>query len=700
MLFLLFANLLSLIPVAQAQEPTVLIVDCDKPYFYIKGETMQISAWSNISTEATLTVYWNWRTFTENELVFENTQTLNHTWNLPTVNQKPGFYRIVVSTENHTITMWRTLIHLADWSPKSLPFTHTWQKINYTFEGRILNATYLDDFISITYPTVPFPYSANLFTNNMSFLIRLSGNGWAVDISYFTIHFGIKWILNGTIPNTRSFYFQCSNNPSKIWDETLYEFKSLNTYLTFSWIDLALEQQEFVFNSTTQILNVTIPDSGGFRIDPVLFLDGFETGYTPWDGTTAGPGGGESITINQTVVHHGVNSSKSIISGTANNEYAYCYEDGSIGSQDNLSVRFYFQFDVIPSGDAAILRFKDTGGDIIEVRIIDDGDKKIRVRYSDEWTWTNTDSAAVTLNDDTWHWLEMFVYRADSGIIKIWLDGNLIHDLTPDLDNRYDTLDRIDVGICYTYTQEGLTAFIDCVLAQNEYPIGAEEEGQDLTFLFVANSLGFANMITAFDRLTQDLTFIFAATGNGFASLLKRMEKGFLFSGTSQGFASMVYAPELLALDLSFIFGALSQGWTSLTTSFDLLAQDLTFTFGAVSLGYASMQREIALAFRFSGTSRGFANLMFTPELSILDLSFVFGALSQGTAHLFRTWELSARELNFVFTGSSRGYGSIIYVPGVGYTLDDVAGLAGLAFIFSIFGLAAIGLVLMSRHGE
>jgi len=125
----------------QAQEslPT-LDLTTDEDYYYVKGQTMQINATSNETIDVTLSVYWNWKTFSDNELVYQNRQQTNHTWNIPTANAKVGFYKIVANTSESTVTIWRTLIHHTSYIPESLPFSHVWKGINYTLEGRILTA--------------------------------------------------------------------------------------------------------------------------------------------------------------------------------------------------------------------------------------------------------------------------------------------------------------------------------------------------------------------------------------------------------------------------------------------------------------------------------------------------------------------------------------------------------------------------------
>ena len=93
------------IKVEAQDENFTLELRTDKPFYYEKGDTMQITAFSNESVSVTLSVYWNWRNFNDDELIYQNTQTANATWNLPTANQKVGFYKIVAETVNQTVNI-------------------------------------------------------------------------------------------------------------------------------------------------------------------------------------------------------------------------------------------------------------------------------------------------------------------------------------------------------------------------------------------------------------------------------------------------------------------------------------------------------------------------------------------------------------------------------------------------------------------
>lgn len=428
-----------------------LEVRCDEDYYYVRGDTMVIEAYSNDTVWATLRVYWNWRTLTDDELVYQNTRECNATWNLPTGGQKPGFYKIEVSTSEHTVTTWRTLIHHTSYVPETLPFNHTWRGIEYTLEGRSLRAYNGETWFNITYPKIPFGHTTSFYRNNMTFLIRLHGATWDVDLLYFTTHSGLKWAINGTLDNPQSFEFKLENVGE--WKRSLNRLRS-GKHLVFDWSDLRKTGEVFQWNSTSKTLSVDIPST--FNIDPYIFEDGFESGLTPW--STGG-----TPTIETDPVHHGTNSCQI----NADNEYVW----KDLGSEYSyLFARCYVQLtnDLGNNEASQVISFYSSGGGSrLRAGFYKQGSTP-KVYYTDAPGWTTTNFDFTT---GVWYCMEI-LYDSDSYNWTLWVDGTKYLEQTDVYDN--DDVQRIYIGQVGSGPASPDLNY-DCVVIDDEY-IGVESE--------------------------------------------------------------------------------------------------------------------------------------------------------------------------------------------------------------------------------
>jgi len=578
-----------------------LNLDCDKPFYYMKGDTINITATSNGSTSITLSIYWNWKTFSDNVLVYQNTQTANYSWLLSTINMNVGYYRIVANISSQTVTIWRTLFHLSDYSLSSLPFSYSWQNVNYTLEGRSLIAQSYDDVLNVTYPKIPTPYSVVFYVNNMTFQIRLTGSGWAVDILYMALYLGIKWTINGTL-TTSGFEFQCLNNSG--WTKYLNQWKS-RQMLTFDWNDIALSGQSFFWDSTFNILNVTTTTT--FSIDPYVFSDGFEGApYSAWTGTVIGAG--QTLVQSSTYAHHGVNSSKSITDGSG--KAAYCYKDFTTATNNYL--RFY----VYISSDAGTA-FLSFGGffqtamssqELVGIGIIG-STRTINLFWTDD-TWTDfNDASATTLATGTWHCLELYTHKsATVGELHVYLNGAELADLAHTGIKFNWALHRCAVGSTINQWRGAHTNYVDCVVYDTSY-IGPESAGPtayivDLTKTFTI-ALTKAEQMAFHIITSQAITsaFVLEAIGNYKVLLSESITNGFIFNaltgyhiilseGITSGFlfSALTNYNVILteATSLGLLFNSLSNYNVILTQGTTLGLSSLTSLVYYVTLTYAT----------------------------------------------------------------------------------------------------------------
>ena len=648
-LVLLFSFLF--FPSAKAQEPAHwLELNCNEPFYYVKGDVIQVNATSNASVSVTLSVFWNWRTLDDNELIYQNTKTTNASWNLPTDNQRAGFYKIVASTENHTVTIWRTLIHLTDWIPESLPFSHTWQGINYTLEGRTLRAETEEDFIEIVYPKIPFQHSTGFYRNNMSFLVRLQGATWAVDLLYFTIHSGLKWAINGTLDNPETFEFQCSHNPLVKWKRTLDRFQSEN-FLVFDWADLAKAKKAFSWNATTKILSVTIPSS--FDIDPSILLDGFEGApYAAWTGTNVG--GSSILEQSSTTAHHGVNSSHVSAAAWQN---AYCYHDSGLGLGDETRyARFYVNFTNIGSGLKVIGRFYTESihsSNIISTVLVNSSHWCLEIRDSGGTYSYDYWDTAPSLN--TWYCVEFNASRDSGKTVALWIDGTIRASLTDDF-----VAEDIGIFVLGAFsTTDVIEMYQDCVVVDTEY-IGPEEEEGEFSYVLQATGTCSTNIL-----FLKETIHYSGETGIGISSLTWGKEKSFPMIGTGTITEGLRILQEKMWLPSE----------TGLTTT--------TIILGIETLEFFA---EIAEAAQATGIIATYIERLWSFDNPVTVISQSQIGLETG----FVSYSILETLLS-----TAQAYLTIESITV--YTLDDIAGFAAIAFIIALAALCIALLAMKER---
>lgn len=637
-LILLVCPLITLMPVYAADSYTINI-DCDEPYYYLKGQNINVYGTANGSIPLTLSIYWNWKTFTDNILIYQNTKTANATWTLPTANVNVGYYKFVLSDGNQTVTIWRTLIHAKDYSSTTLPFNYSWQNVNYTLEGRTLTAQSFNDILTLTYPKIPFQYSVNFLVNNMTFLIRLSGSGWAVDIVYMALYMGLKWTINGTLDNPVTFDFQCSTNPLSQWKTRLNQWKSMSM-LTFDWEDLAKLGQAFTWNQTINTLTVTIPST--FSIDPYIFSDGFESGnFGAWTGTAGTP----------SIVTSPVNSGTYAADINASGDYIY----QSFSSATVMYARIYVYFKTLPSasGIGNILSFYLGGAVKMRTYLYNDGGT-YKIYVSDIGSQFSTGIDFVT---GKWYYWEI-KWDSDADNYGVWLNGTRYITLTTSSTSSIDTL---FVGaISDTWTNYFLI-FDDAVI-DSSY-IGPLTTGPTAYTFQLAENLFISG--TAY----KSMGLAFQATSTMLLYATGTMNKAIAFIGTN---TLNLWASVSRSAALGFQVSDILRLWDNATATFQLSAAKwLNFTLGALLTILDSTN--LAKALEFQGTG----------ILRLWDNSTMNKAVWIGAFEIFNAISIVASAFPTFTTSTSSG---------------AAFALAGLAFII---GLCAFGgIFLLGRRRQ
>lgn len=614
-------------PKLKAQEHYyTLNLNVDKP-FYWKGETIQINATSNSSVQITLSLYWNWKTYSENELIYQNTKTANATWNLPTGNQKVGFYRIVANTSDRTITTWRTLIHKTDYVSASLPFSYVWDRINYTFQGRTLRAETTRDYLEIKYPKIPFQHRTRFFRNNMSFIIRLDNQtqGWKVDVAYFTMYGCLKWFVNGTLNSPKTFDFKLAHNPLRNWKKHLDSMRSEGN-LVFDWSDIRKVKQAFTWNRTSKTLHVSIPES--FSIDPSIFEDGFESGnFSAWTGTTES-GTGE-LSVQSSEAREGTYASNSTVTSAADWHSANCYK--TFGGESTIYARCYVYLDSWSGGfTRGIFGIVANIFGIINVRL--ESTRNVTARYRDGAAIIENTSDTILATGE-WICLEAAAYvHATNGWVRIYVNDVELVDITQtgiDTDN-YGNITRVIVGIINGQNL-ATTLFYDSVIVNTTY-IGLIPTG--ITY----NEWPDINVIFSLSNMRNiHLTLPFS------------INLRFLMSSSQLLYEMFQWNP---SINLRFIMSSI-----------------------ATRLGFNLVNPSIVLRIIMSSTSQLIIGL-FNVNPTI-NLRFILNSWNQLIAHYFQVWPA----INLIFQ-----LGSISIIPTI-YTINDAIMIGAIAFIIAICGV-------------
>ena len=529
LLFYCFSLLKVDVPQVKATPENSLFLWLNESYYYVKGDTITVKGFSNVSIDATLTVFWNWKSFLDNELVYNNTQVLNYTWNLPTVNQRVGFYIFRLTTTNYTVQTYRTLIHFTDYSVSSLPFSYEWKNINYTLRGRVFSAFRLGNSINISYPRIPFQHRTRFYLNNMTFLVRLDNQtqGWSVDLCYMLTHRGVKWVINGTLDNPVTFEFQINYNPLKRWKKHLDSLRGEGN-LVFDFNDLRKAKHVFSYNATSKILSVNIPSS--FSIDPEYFSDGFESGdFSAWHTT-----GGVSPQVTSGNAHHGT------YKAVFNALYEMCrWNHSDPAALTECYGRCYIRVDTMPSTSGHDVSLNQIGRigswPAIQSRLYYNGsDVQWGFQYRDNFAqYVVYSEQQMNPSVDTWYCVEVYanVSNSDAGY-RMWVDGSELTDIAQGGKSQGYELDGWSNGlIVMDYTVELWT---DCNIFHSDYigveTVGPQEYDEEFSETFlVSDSLNvFREQQSIFSE-----TILIAGTLISLKELSRTQQETILFDDSS-----------------------------------------------------------------------------------------------------------------------------------------------------------------------
>ncbi len=243
---------------------------------------------------------------------------------------------------------------------------------------------------------------------------------------------------------------------------------------------LSPEQRQLLLRYFTEFLNSGWEDSGGSDI-----TDGGK-----WSGSTTG--GGASITVQSTQVHHGTYAAEATRS--AAESWAVVYKELDSG-QSILYHRAYVRFTATPaSGNfEQIMGIMDLGMTyhLATCELYNDsGTVKWRLHYFLDASADNYAlSSTPTISTDQWYCIELYFKQSsgsDDGEVKLYVDGTERISQT-NLDNDSQSAQNSYCGI-YSSATLDFTCYYDCVVVADTY-IGPESVTQTYTKTWQADTL-------------------------------------------------------------------------------------------------------------------------------------------------------------------------------------------------------------------
>ena len=467
--------------VAKADDSSpYLTVYADESY-YLKGDTAAITVSGEASLFYRLTVY-----NPLGEVVYDGSKQLGLNGvgitYLPISQNFPcGTYIVEVAGSSVTSTSWFWLQRTDELKSITMPYLWNWQGINYTLLPDFTLRVEADDgCFQIDWMSeiqAKFKPTFSVYRNDYLTLIRTTGKDIDAHHWLMSQHRGLKIRINGSLAKetTLKWNFKNFNGVEVVWASNSFRMGSL----VYDWGDFDRTGVSYEVDKTALKMNVYL--SQAFDIDPYVFEDGFESGYTTWTGTTVDTD--STLQIDTGTVHHGVNASQSITEAVADNRTAYAYK--TFTGMDTAFARLYFNVETSTgSSYFTFFRFQDVNAwrNLIQLRVTGATPYlELAWRNATDGTHTNVVSnSSKTLNLNTWHSVELTrVKSATVGEIRLYVNGTewTEYAITNANTSDYQT-ERIDVGCVSNY--RGSTSInIDCVVVDSSY-IGVESAADSI----------------------------------------------------------------------------------------------------------------------------------------------------------------------------------------------------------------------------
>ena len=433
--------------------------------YYLRGEVCGVHINGPLTTNFTLSVY-----KPDQTLFFEKNYTLEDAGgldiNLPIPQNTPfGVYKFEAKNQQGLAECYADILDTTGLTLTSFPFQKQHKGINYTITAKRILAQTSKATINFSYPDLPISFdSVTPRANDVMLTIRIIKNDVTIDLTYAFIYAGLKIIVNGSVPNPQIYRFQFDNAQA-----LKKRFASIREGdIVFEFSDLIKVGEAFEYHD--HVLSIYIPRN--FRIDPVLFQDGFESNdFSQWTGTSTGSG--ESASIDSTNPKEGTYHAVFECNG-GGTDYAYAYQ--TLGSTySELWARAYFYFDTTALQDnndrVWLIRFKDADSATTPAfggfcKISGSIKWVIQEAKGFQKDYASSGPSAGQYYCVELYWLE----HATAGIIRMWVDGVLACELTGLDTNDWGDVQEVRMGSALTDTNDvAIKVDVDNCVIDDEY---------------------------------------------------------------------------------------------------------------------------------------------------------------------------------------------------------------------------------------
>ncbi len=204
-----------------------------------------------------------------------------------------------------------------------------------------------------------------------------------------------------------------------------------------------------------------------------IFSDGFESGnFDAWTGTYITSG--QSLTVQDTIKHHGTYAAKAETVAGAGWKNAYAYQRFS--SASTVYGRAYFYIDSYTGGETrGFINFANWDYSRTSAGIAIDENRYLYLQYFYGSGDVAYDTSATALALDTWYSLELkVVISATVGEVRVYLNGTEVEDLAQTGLNNSWCLGTTQVaGGLINSNSSVAIVYYDCVVVSDSY-IGPE----------------------------------------------------------------------------------------------------------------------------------------------------------------------------------------------------------------------------------
>lgn len=381
-------------------------------------------------------------------------------------NAKYGTYRVIGMYGYTRIETWFSVISIEDLEPVTFPYKRTFKNMNisfyrkdWTFKVESVESTFnvtLNEFKKLA---EIYDFNVVARANDNFFIVRMSRDNIVNDISFMFYHKGIKWSMNGTLDQPRQFEITVNSTVIKRFRDEI-RLENLRMDMT----DLRKSGISFSYNKGKLIIDC----KKSYYIDPIIFIDGFETGdFSEFDSIQGSP----------TIVTSPVYTGTYAMAVNADWEFV-AYQYLPLRANETYLRAEIHWGDAIPvGGEVILLRLNSLETGIVMVKVRNFGGTiKWGLRYRENGGYSEAYSALTNPVNGTWYTVQVyFKGQTDSATSTLdaecglWVEGaNLTDIYKSGYDSDVEGADNFYAGLIYKPAPITGNFTFDDILVDNE----------------------------------------------------------------------------------------------------------------------------------------------------------------------------------------------------------------------------------------